>query len=54
MYSSKPGLIIGFHGCDEKVRNEIVMKKKGFKPGNNDYDWLGNEMYFWNTIMKEH
>ncbi len=24
MYSIKPGLIIGFHGCDKKVRDAII------------------------------
>jgi len=47
MYSTKPGYIIAFHGCDEDIRNQIVMGDKGFKASMNDYDWLGNGMYFW-------
>jgi hypothetical protein len=27
MYSRKPGYIIGFHGCDETVRNRVVSEK---------------------------
>ena len=24
MYNSRPNLYIGFHGCDEKVRDQLV------------------------------
>jgi hypothetical protein len=47
MYPARPGLIIGFHGCDNSVRNEIVTGKAMLKASDNDYDWLGNGMYFW-------
>ena len=48
MYSRRRGLIIGFHGCDRKVRDNIVTQKsKDLKPSENSYDWLGNGVYFW-------
>jgi len=48
MYSRRRGLIIGFHGCDRKVRDNIVTQKsKNLKPSENLYDWLGNGVYFW-------
>ena len=48
MYSRKSGYIIGFHGCDETVRNRIVSEKgEILKPSENRYDWLGNGIYFW-------
>lgn len=48
MYSRRRGLIIGFHGCDQNVRNDIVTHQaKGLKPSENTYDWLGNGIYFW-------
>ncbi|MFO7701502.1 MAG: hypothetical protein R6V37_00760 [Psychroflexus maritimus] len=48
MYSRKRGLVIGFHGCDQEVRDEIVSQKlKNLKPSENLYDWLGNGIYFW-------
>jgi hypothetical protein len=47
MYPAKPGLIIGFHGCDKKVRDAIVSGKLSLKASNNDYDWLGHGIYFW-------
>jgi hypothetical protein len=47
MYPAKPGLIIGFHGCDRKIRNIIVRGESPLKNSDNDYDWLGHRMYFW-------
>lgn len=49
MYSKKPGLIIGFHGCDEAVRDQLITGKYSFKKSENDYDWLGHGMYFWDN-----
>lgn len=47
MYSKRSAIIVGFHGCDEKVRNEIVANYCEMKPSRNKYDWLGNGFYFW-------
>lgn len=48
MYSKKSGLIIGFHGCDESVRDDVVSKKGILiNSSENDYDWLGHGAYFW-------
>jgi hypothetical protein len=47
MYHTKPGLIIGFHGCDEEVRDNVVMGKAKLSFSKNQYDWLGYGMYFW-------
>jgi hypothetical protein len=47
MYSKRPSFIVGFHGCDEVVRNQIVSNKCDMKPSQNDYDWLGGGFYFW-------
>ena len=48
MYSKRAGLILGFHGCDETIRDRVV-SEKGFllSESRNDYDWLGNGVYFW-------
>jgi len=47
MYSKRAGLILGFHGCDEAIRDKVV-SEKGFllSESRNDYDWLGNGVYF--------
>ena len=47
MYSSKPGLLIGFHGCEQSVRDDIVSGKANMKPSTNSHDWLGEGFYFW-------
>jgi hypothetical protein len=47
MYSRKTGLILGFHGCDKKVVEDVVSGKKKLKHSTNDYDWLGHGIYFW-------
>lgn len=39
--------VIGYHGCDADLVNEIVAQKKDLKPSENDYDWLGDGIYFW-------
>src|SRR6266516_4806750 len=47
MYPAKPGLIIGLHGCHKKIRDSIVSGKTFIKASENDYDWLGHGIYFW-------
>lgn len=47
MYSKLPNLVIGFHGCDQKVFDAVVTKGKALKSSTNNYDWLGNGIYFW-------
>jgi hypothetical protein len=38
--------ILGYHGCDEDI-GERLLDGAAFKPSNNDYDWLGPGIYFW-------
>ena len=47
MYPAKPGLVIGFHGCDLSVRDRLVTGKTTLRSSNNAYDWLGSGIYFW-------
>jgi hypothetical protein len=48
MYSKRTSLVLGFHGCDETVRDSVVAKKGILlNASDNDYDWLGNGVYFW-------
>lgn len=49
MYPSKPGLIIGFHGCEEAIRNDIVSGSRMLKASRNKHDWLGAGFYFWES-----
>jgi hypothetical protein len=47
LYSPLPSFVLGFHGCDAAVCEKILNAKDKLKPSNNDYDWLGNGIYFW-------
>jgi hypothetical protein len=47
MYSKRHNLILGFHGCDIKVRNKIVSGEENQHISKNNWDWLGHGMYFW-------
>lgn len=47
MYKFKPGLLIGFHGCEEEVRDSIISGASMLNASENDYDWLGKGFYFW-------
>lgn len=39
--------MIGFHGCDQSVVEKVVSGKEDLLASTNDYDWLGNGIYFW-------
>lgn len=41
-----PAFVLGYHGCDAKVA-ENVLAGDELKPSSNDYDWLGSGIYFW-------
>jgi hypothetical protein len=47
MYSSLPNLVLGFHGCDKELADKVISNNDNLIPSTNDYDWLGNGIYFW-------
>ena len=47
MYSTRPNLTIGFHGCDISTRDKIVCSQGHLDDSENIYDWLGHGKYFW-------
>ena len=47
MYSTRPGLVLGFHGCDESVAQKVLTGVEFLKRSVNNYDWLGHGFYFW-------
>lgn len=49
MYTSRTGLVLGFHGTDELVVQKALSGKIDLKSQNNAYDWLGHGIYFWDN-----
>jgi len=47
MYGIRPNVVIGFHGCDEDVRDALLTNPHDIQPSEKPYDWLGNGVYFW-------
>jgi len=48
MYKTLPYFVLGFHGCDRDVAEKILHSgNEHLKHSENDYDWLGNGIYFW-------
>lgn len=46
-YQRHPGLMLGFHGCDRELGEAVLAGQATLKASNNDYDWLGPGIYFW-------
>jgi hypothetical protein len=46
MYIS-PGVVIGFHGGEEAVFDRVIKHGAAISGNENDYDWLGHGIYFW-------
>jgi len=39
--------IIAYHGCDEALADRVLRTGETLKVSENDYDWLGTGIYFW-------
>jgi hypothetical protein len=39
--------ILGYHGCDRTLAERVFGGRASLKPSDNDYDWLGDGIYFW-------
>ncbi len=46
-YELLPSLVLGFHGTDVETAERVLAGEEHLKPSNNDYDWLGHGIYFW-------
>jgi len=49
MYSTRTGLILAFHGCDQSVADNVISGKSPLVHRKNKYDWLDHGIYFWNN-----
>ncbi len=52
LYSNRSNLILGFHGTTKDRADNIFAGRSGFYASINDYDWLGNGMYFWENNLE--
>lgn len=47
MYDVLPSFSLGFHGCDKAVADAVFDGRRTLRASENDYDWLGHGIYFW-------
>ncbi len=47
LYDKRPNLMIGFHGCDEATRDQLVISPDKVRKSEETFDWLGNGFYIW-------
>lgn len=52
LYSHRSQFVLGFHGCDKTLAEEVVLGKKMLKESDHDYDWLGHGIYFWENNVE--
>jgi len=46
-YNSLPSYILAFHSCDREVGLKVLNGKDQLRPSQNEWDWLGYGIYFW-------
>ena len=51
MYTNYPNIVFGFHACESELAEKLVAKKANLNRSNNNYDWLGAGMYFWENSL---
>jgi hypothetical protein len=39
--------VLAYHGCDQRTARDVVSARAALRPSHNDYDWLGDGIYFW-------
>lgn len=47
MYTVRSGLVLGFHGCDKSIVENIIFGKSKLRKSRRKYNWLGTGIYFW-------
>ena len=41
------GPVLGYHGCDREVAEQVLSGQSDLRLSENSYDWLGSGIYFW-------
>lgn len=47
MNPASTSFVLGYHGCDLSLAERVFPGKKKLESSLNEYDWLGNGVYFW-------
>ena len=47
MNSATSSFVLGYHGCDRQLAEKIISGRTVLASSTNDYDWLGDGIYFW-------
>ncbi|MEI8195322.1 MAG: hypothetical protein WCI73_05385 [Phycisphaerae bacterium] len=47
MDPASTSFVLGYHGCDQSVAERVLSGKQPLRSSQNDYDWLGSGIYFW-------
>ncbi len=40
-------MVVGYHGCDKEVLEQVLLKGMHLRKSKNRWDWLGQGTYFW-------
>lgn len=46
MHNLSTSFVLGYHGCNKET-GERLLSGEAFQPSENNYDWLGSGIYFW-------
>ena len=41
--------VLGYHGCSAEVGERVLAGAADLSPSEQDYDWLGPGVYFWDS-----
>ncbi len=44
--------LLGYNGCDKELAKSVAASGRGMKTSQNDHDWLGHGLYFWEDSPK--
>jgi hypothetical protein len=39
--------VLGYHGCDRALAEQVVRREVALEPSDSKYDWVGPGIYFW-------
>jgi hypothetical protein len=51
LHTLSSAFVLGYHGCDRAVADRLLAGED-FRSSDNDYDWLGPGIYFWEANPK--